>query len=65
MKKINSLEELNIPFIYKDFILHFISNVSEVENVLKVILFGSCARGEVKERSDIDILVVMDKEITI
>ena len=65
MKKINSLEELEIPHNYKKFIMHFLSNVSKVENVSKVILFGSCARGEVKEKSDIDILVVMEKDVPI
>ena len=65
MKKINSLEELNIPPNYKAFIMYFLSNVSKVENISRVILFGSCARGEVRNRSDIDILVVTDREVTL
>ena len=65
MKTINSLEELNIPFNYKSFILHFLSNISKVENVSKVVLFGSCARGDLQVKSDIDILVIVDDEISI
>jgi len=65
MKIISSLEELNIPFNYKAFILHFLSNLSKVEHVSKVVLFGSCSRGDFRERSDIDILVIVDEEISI
>ena len=28
----------------------------------KIILFGSCARGDADEQSDIDILVISDRE---
>jgi len=65
MKKINSLDQLDISTHHKGFLTHFLSNVSKEEYVLRVILFGSCARGEVRERSDIDLLVITDNEISL
>ena len=63
MRTINSLEQLDVPQYYRDFLSHFLSNVSKIEEVSRVILFGSCAKGQVRERSDIDLLVITDKEI--
>jgi len=65
MKKITSLDQLDIPNHHKRFLAHFLSNVSKVEHVLRVILFGSCARGQVRERSDIDLLVITNKDISL
>ena len=66
MKKINSLEELNIPHNYKAFILHFLSNITSISNVERVILFGSCAREDVNEhKSDIDLLVITENDVTL
>ena len=65
MKKITSLDQLDIPNHHKGFLAHFLSNASRAEHVLRVILFGSCARGEVRERSDIDLLVITDKDISL
>ena len=64
MKTITSLDQLDIPSHHKGFLAHFLSNVSKVDEVSKVILFGSCARGQVRERSDIDLLVITNKEIS-
>ena len=65
MKKITSLEQLDIPSHHKGFLAHFLSNLSKVNYVSRVILFGSCAREQVKERSDIDLLVITGDDITI
>jgi len=65
MKTINSLDQLNILHNQKGFLAHFLSNVSKIENVSKVILFGSCAREAAGERSDIDLMVITDGEISI
>ena len=65
MKKIISLDQLDISTHHKGFLSHFLSNVSKTDYVLRVILFGSCARGQVKERSDIDLLVVTDNDISL
>lgn len=63
MKDIASLEELNLPYSYKGFLIHFLTNISNVQSVLKVILFGSCARGQINDKSDIDLFVITEKEI--
>jgi len=65
VKKITSLSQLDIPVHHKGFLTHFLSNVSKVDYVSRVILFGSCARGQVRERSDIDLLVITDNEISL
>lgn len=65
MKKITSLDELNIPEQYKGFLSHFLSHASKVDHVSKVILFGSCAREQVQNRSDIDLLVITDNDISL
>ena len=64
MKTINSLDQLNITDHHKGFLTHFLLNVSKAGNVSKVILFGSCARGQMRERSDIDLLVITEKELS-
>ena len=65
MKKITSLDQLDIPNHHKGFLAHFLSNASKADYVSRVILFGSCARGEVQERSDIDLLVITDNDISL
>jgi len=65
MKKITSLDQLNLPATHKGFLAHFLSNASKVDYVSRVILFGSCARGQVRERSDIDLLVITDNGISL
>ena len=65
MQKISSLNELNIPNQYKGFLQYFLTNISSVESIDKVILFGSCARGNLQPRSDIDLFIITNKEIDI
>lgn len=58
MKSIQSLDELTIPKKHKDFLEIFLKNVSAISNrkkIEKLILFGSCARGDATEKSDLDI----------
>ncbi len=40
-----------------------VKEIVEAVNPLKIILFGSAARGEMKQDSDIDLLVVMPEGI--
>ena len=42
---------------FKDGLLEAIKTIAEKHNVQKVVLFGSRARGDFKERSDIDLAV--------
>ena len=66
MKRLNSLEELKIPYTYKAFIRYFLSNVTNISSVERVIIFGSCAREEVDEqKSDIDLLILTDDNISL
>ena len=65
MKKITSLDQLNIPNNHKGFLAHFLSNASKVDYVSRVILFGSGARGQAHEKSDIDLLVITEDDISL
>ena len=61
MKTINSLNELELPTKHKIFLEVFIDNARKINNANKIerlILFGSCARGEAINKSDIDIIAL-------
>lgn len=62
-KHINSLEDLNIPDRYKKFILELINNLRGNDCISRIILFGSCARGELRDFSDIDIAIITKSEL--
>jgi len=64
VKTITSLQELNIPPKHQRFIYEFLRQAKEINTFDKIdafILFGSCARGEAHEKSDVDILAVGDE----
>ena len=61
MRIIHSLDDLVLPEKHRNFLEQFLMQVaglSERGKIEKLILFGSCARGEAKEYSDIDIAAV-------
>jgi len=61
MKTIFSLKELNIPSKHQLFIFEFLHQAKEIKTFDKIdafILFGSCARGDAHEKSDVDILAI-------
>jgi predicted nucleotidyltransferase len=61
MKTISNLLELNIPSKHRRFISEFLRQAKEISTFDKIdtfILFGSCARGDAHEKSDVDILAV-------
>jgi predicted nucleotidyltransferase len=61
MKIISSLQELNIPSKHQRFISEFLRRAKEIKTFNKIetfILFGSCARGDAHEKSDVDILAI-------
>ena len=64
MRKIKSFDELNIPKDYKMYLAEYLNNLSDISFISRVILFGSCAREEVGDYSDIDIIVTADRKIT-
>jgi len=58
MKFIRSLNELTIPLKHKEFLAIFLDNVTAIptrKKIERLILFGSCARGDATEKSDIDL----------
>jgi len=63
MKTISSLNELNISMKHKRFILEFLRQAKDISTFGKIdtfILFGSCARGDAHEKSDVDIIAIGD-----
>jgi len=63
MKTISSLNELKISLKHKRFILEFLRQAKEISTFDKIdtfILFGSCARGDAHENSDVDIMAIGD-----
>jgi len=63
MKTISTLQELNMPLKHQRFIVEFLRQAKEISTFDKIdtfILFGSCARGEAHEKSDVDILAIGD-----
>lgn len=64
MHTINNLNELSLPLSYIEFIDIFLKNVAKIPFVQKVVLFGSCATGQIRENSDIDLFIITDREIT-
>jgi len=63
VKTISTLQELNIPSKHQRFIAKFLQQAKEINTFGKIdafILFGSCARGDATEKSDVDILAVGD-----
>lgn len=64
MKTISSLNELSISLKQKRFILEFLRQAKDISTFDKIdefILFGSCARGDAHEKSDVDIMVLGDR----
>ena len=65
----NSIEKIKksyLPPVYQDklcFDLTFISE-SELEDIIAIVLFGSCARNEFKVGSDLDILVITEEKVS-
>ncbi|ACM23753.1 MAG: hypothetical protein JG779_167 [Thermotoga sp.] len=43
----------------------FKKRVSEKFGEVEVVLFGSCARGSTREESDIDVFVILDRDVDI
>ena len=65
MRTLQSIEDLDIPDEYRKCIAEYLQNLSSVPFISRVILFGSCVRGEVNRFSDIDIFVTANRDITI
>ena len=64
MQTIKDINELAIPTRYKNFILETLHAIKDIPTIEDVILFGSCARGIVKERSDIDLAFITSTSLS-
>ena len=61
MKAISSLSELNVSLKHRRFILEFLRQAKKIRTFDKIdafILFGSCARGDAHDKSDVDIMAI-------
>jgi len=61
MKTIESLDELMLPQKHKSFLEFFLQKATIITNrnkIERLILFGSCARGDATDKSDIDLAAV-------
>lgn len=53
-----SVEDLKIDKDRKQYLSNLIYNIKSLETVKYVVLFGSCARGDYNNNSDLDIAVI-------
>ena len=58
MRVANALHELKLPEKHSNFIRVCYRKISELNYVDRIILFGSCAKGQATNNSDIDLFVV-------
>ena len=65
MRKATDFHELILPKKHTGFLRVFLSNLSALNNIDKVILFGSCANGRCHPNSDIDLFIITKREPTI
>ena len=42
---------------------NYVKYISSLDGVLRIYLFGSCANGTANERSDIDLMVIVDDRL--
>ncbi len=65
MQRISKFDEINLSEKIIGFLKIFLDNISKINNIEKIILFGSRARGDYNENSDIDIFVVTKEDASI
>ena len=58
MRIIRTLEELKMPKSHRIFLEHLLEYFKSYPVIERVILFGSCAKGDAKQKSDIDLLLL-------
>jgi len=65
MRQAEDISDLNLSEKQQGFLRAFLTNLSALPNVDRVILFGSCARGTTHANSDVDLFVLTKDEPTI
>ena len=64
MITIVDINQLSLPELYKETLASMISRLQEYPVVKDIILFGSCARQDVSQNSDIDLALVISEPIS-
>jgi len=58
MRTVNSLEELNLPIRQEQCLEKLLKYFNNFSKIKRILLFGSCARGEATLKSDLDLLLL-------
>ena len=58
MRSINSYDELSIPLNHRIYLEHLMKHFKAFPAIEKVLLFGSCAKGDAGHNSDIDLYLL-------
>ena len=58
VRVVKSLAELKMPKSHRIFLEHLLEYLKSYPVIEKVLLFGSCAKGEATQKSDIDLLLL-------
>ena len=64
MKKINDIDQLSLPALYKSTISFMVNKLREFPIVKDIILFGGCARQNISACSDIDLVLVVAEPLS-
>lgn len=65
MRTISDFNDLKLPEKQRGFLQIFLTKLSTADVVERVVLFGSCAKGNSHENSDVDLFIITKREPTI
>ena len=65
MRQATDYYDLKLPEKQQGFLKAFLTKLSVLPNVDRVILFGSCAKGTIHTRSDVDLFIITKEKPTI
>ena len=64
MITIDDINQLSLPDLYKETISHMVARLLDFPVVKDIILFGSCARQDISNFSDIDLAVIVSESLS-
>ena len=64
MIAIDDINQLSLPDLYKETISHMVTRLLDFPAVKDIILFGSCARQDISNYSDIDLAVIVSESLS-
>ena len=65
MRQATDYSDLKLPEKQQGFLRFFLTKLSVMPNVERVILFGSCAKGTIHKGSDVDLFIITKEVPTI